>query len=101
MPDRVEHQVDVQNRLVSNLLDSSSIEMGQLDLPQERCDLVTLVREVGSPAGPNPCLLIWLDVSDQETVPMLVNAHLIGQALSNYLTNSYSCTIGWSCPIYL
>jgi len=43
--DRVERQVEIQDRLVSDLLDVSRIQENKLYLHLHRCDLVTIVRE--------------------------------------------------------
>ncbi|HLX40554.1 MAG TPA: DUF4118 domain-containing protein, partial [Ktedonobacteraceae bacterium] len=45
MLDRAEHQVNVQNRLIRDLLDISRIQADKLELQQESCNLVTIVQD--------------------------------------------------------
>jgi signal transduction histidine kinase len=87
--DRAEHQIGVQNRLVSDLLDSTRIQAGQLDLHLEPSDLAGIVREVveDQRVAVTP-RVIALDLPALETVPVLADADRIGQVVSNYLSNA-------------
>jgi signal transduction histidine kinase len=44
--ERAEHQISVQNRLTSDLIDVSRIRAGKLELQMQPCDLGQIVREI-------------------------------------------------------
>jgi signal transduction histidine kinase len=87
--DRAERQIGVQNRLVSDLMDSTRIQASQLDLHLEASDLAGIVREVVEDqriaATPR---VIELDLPALETLPVLADVDRIGQVVSNYLSNA-------------
>jgi signal transduction histidine kinase/FixJ family two-component response regulator len=86
---RAERQVDVQNRLVSDLIDVSRIKAEKLELHMEACDLVSIVREaVEDQRILAPTRSIHLDLSCHETIPLMADADRIGQVVTNYLTNA-------------
>jgi PAS domain S-box-containing protein len=86
--ERAERQVGVQNRLVSDLLDVSRIQAGQLDLRLQRWNLAAIVQEVVEDqrvaAAPR---LIYLTLPDEE-VPVVADDGRIEQVVSNYVTNA-------------
>lgn len=89
MLDRAEQQVNVQNRLVRDLLDISRIEASQLELRQEWCDLDTIVYEaVENQRIATPTRTIYTELPAGERVPVLADAERIGQVISNCLTNA-------------
>jgi PAS domain S-box-containing protein len=89
MLDRAERQVNVQNRLVSDLLDISRIEVDKLELSKEPCDLAAIVLEtVEDLRSANLIRPIHLELAWDETVPIFADAERIGQVVSNYLTNA-------------
>ena len=84
-----EHQVNVQTRLVNDLLDVSCITAGKLPIALQPCDLLALVRETVEELrrmAPERALL--LDLPAQTTVPVLVDRGRIKQVVANYLTNA-------------
>ncbi len=86
---RAERQVNVQNRLVSDLLDISRHEVDKLELRLAPCDLATIVREtVEDQRSVTPTRAIHLDLAEEETAPVIADAERIGQVLSNYLSNA-------------
>jgi PAS domain S-box-containing protein len=86
---RAERQVNVENRLVSDLLDISRLEADKLELRLAPCDLATIVAEmVEDQRSATPTCTIQLEMADGETAPIIADAERIGQVLSNYLTNA-------------
>jgi PAS domain S-box-containing protein len=87
--ERAERQVGVQNRLVSDLLDVSRIQVGHLDLRLEHCDLAAIVGEVVEDqrvaAAPRT---IHLELPGRQAVAILADAGRIEQVVSNYVTNA-------------
>jgi len=87
---RTRRQLDLQNRLIQDLLDVSRLERGHLELRLTEFDLAALVREVVSEQQditPNRRLLLDFLHPDEE---VLVNADRdrISQVISNYLSNA-------------
>lgn len=79
------HRLD---RMVSDLLDASRIEAGQLDLRLERCDLRMAAQEVVELYGPlSPSHQLGLSVPPD---PVLIEADStrIGQILGNLVSNA-------------
>ncbi len=83
-----EHQVDRQDRLVGDLLDVSRIRANKLEFHLASCDLTDIVRDtVDEQRLSWPDRTIILDAPD-EPAPVLVDAHRIGQVVTNFLTNA-------------
>jgi K+-sensing histidine kinase KdpD len=86
---RAERQVNVQNRMVSDLLDISRLEADKLELRLARCDLATIVREtVEDQRSVTPTRTVQLELEEEETAPIIADAERIGQVISNYLSNA-------------
>jgi PAS domain S-box-containing protein len=86
---RAERQVNVQNRLVSDLLDISRLEADKLELRLAPRDLATIVEEtVEDQRSVTPTRSIQLTLAEGETAPIMADAERIGQVLSNYLNNA-------------
>ncbi|GLV59346.1 two-component hybrid sensor and regulator [Dictyobacter sp. S3.2.2.5] len=87
---RALRQIDIQNRLIGDLLDISRIQSGQLNLDLKLCDLVPLVQEIAlDHQAATPGRTITLDLPDaEEPLMVLADADRIGQVVSNYLTNA-------------
>jgi hypothetical protein len=82
-------QVDVQTRLINDLLDVSRMTANTLKLEMQRCDLVRIVRETVEDLrvmAPERSLLLALP--EQTTVEVLAEAGRIGQVVTNYVTNA-------------
>ena len=87
--DRVERQVAMQNRLISDLLDISRIHSNHLELTLARCDLLKLVLEVvDDQRFLNPTRTIDLLLPDTNAVMVLADADRVRQVVQNYLTNA-------------
>ncbi|MDQ6661719.1 MAG: PAS domain-containing sensor histidine kinase [Chloroflexota bacterium] len=88
MLSRALRQVEVQNRLINDLLDVSRIASNKLELSPELCDLETIVREtVEDQRASTPTRSFILELPG-EPVLSIVDGGRIGQVLNNYLTNA-------------
>lgn len=86
---RVQHQVQIQNRLVSDLLDVSRIQANRLHLRLHHCDLVEIVRAtLEDLRAVTPSRTINLEIADVITAPIFADGDRISQVVSNYLTNA-------------
>jgi len=89
MLERAERQANTQNRLIRDLLDSSHIQSGRLDLQQEHVDLVAIVREtIEDLQSTAPARTIHLTMPGGENIPVFADAERIGQVINNYVTNA-------------
>jgi len=82
-------QVDIEARLVEELLDVSRLETQPVDLALQRCNLTAIVQE--AVAGQQQAAAtrhLELVLPLQEEVPVMVDPGRIGQVLANYLTNA-------------
>lgn len=94
---RAERQVGVLNHLVSDMIDISRIQSGrlQLQMREEPCDLVALVRQAAQEQEKNqPKRSIIVDVPEQGSIHVLADPDRISQVIGNYLSNAlkYSAT---------
>jgi signal transduction histidine kinase len=97
--ERANRQVNIQSRLVQDLLDVSRIETDQLTVRVERCDLVTLVRQtIEDQRSLTPDRRIDLFIDTPQTVNVLVDPDRIGQVIGNYLSNALKYSEG-VCPV--
>ena len=95
-------QVDVQIRLVNDLLDAARIQTNKLNLSFAPCDLVPLIRAVvEDQRAVSQTRTIEVAIPDQETALVLADQDRISQVIGNYLTNAlkyssatYPITIG-------
>ena len=86
-------QVEVQTRMVHDLLDFSSMQANQLRLQKTWCDLVILIREVIEEQQRNvPMRTFHLDLADYEHLVLFADSDRIKQVLNNYLTNAIKYT---------
>lgn len=82
-------QVDVQTRLINDLLDISRITANTLKLERERCDLRTIVRQtVEDLRAMAPDRVLLLDAAEQIPVDVLADRDRISQVITNYVTNA-------------
>ncbi len=88
MLERAARQVEVQNRLVSDLLDVSRIYADKLELRIQRCNITELVQQTVSDqahiAAPRS---IHLE-STAEPIFIMADADRLEQVLTNYLSNA-------------
>jgi PAS domain S-box-containing protein len=86
--DRAERQVNMQNRLVNDLIDVTRIQTNQLNLQLERLDLVRIVREVVE----DQCILAPTRVISFDTsilqADVVADADRVEQVINNYLSNA-------------
>ena len=86
---RAMRQVEIETRLVEELLEVTRLEMHKFELSVQPENLVTIVQEtVANQQQAARTRQIELVLPPAEVVPVLVDAGRIGQALTNYLTNA-------------
>ena len=86
---RAGRQVKLQNRLVGDLLDVSSIQANKIAQKLEPCDLASIVREaVQNQSQMTPTRIIRLQIPAEATVPVVADLDRIGQVITNYLSNA-------------
>jgi PAS domain S-box-containing protein len=89
MLERAERQANVQNRMVSDLLDISRLQADKLELHLVPFDLATIVRQmVEDQRSTTPKRALYLEMTEEETAPVNADPERIGQVLNNYLTNA-------------
>ncbi len=86
---RADGRVEIEARLVEELLDVSRLVMHKFELLLQRENLVTIVQEaVANQQQAARTRHIELDLPGDEGVPVIADAGRIGQALTNYLINA-------------
>jgi PAS domain S-box-containing protein len=86
---RASGQVEIEARLVEELLEVSRLEMHTFELSVQGENLVTIMQEaVGHQQQAARSRHIELVLPPDEVVPVDADAGRIGQALTNYLTNA-------------
>jgi signal transduction histidine kinase len=86
--DRAERQVNMQNRLINDLIDVTRIQTNQLNLQLARCDLVRIVREVVEDQRILvPTRVIRWDTSTLQA-EVMADADRVEQVVNNYLSNA-------------
>jgi len=82
-------QVEIETRLVEELLEVSRLELHNFEISLHPENLVTIVQEtVANQQQAARTRQIELALPPDELVPVLADAGRIGQALTNYLTNA-------------
>jgi PAS domain S-box-containing protein len=81
-------QVDIETRLVGDLLEVSQLEMHQFSLSLRLENIVALVEKTTLAQQEARSRNIEMILPPVEIVPVMVDADRIGQALTNYLTNA-------------
>lgn len=82
-------QVEIETRMVEDLLDASRMEKHKFEISLQRENLVAIVQDVvASQQQVAHTRQIELTLPPDEVVPVMVDAGRIGQVLSNYLTNA-------------
>ena len=86
---RASGQVEIETRLVEELLEVSRLELHKFEMSLQRENLVTIVQEtVGNQQQAARTRHIELVLPPDEVVPVNADAGRIGQVLTNYLTNA-------------
>ncbi len=85
-------QVEIEARLVEELLDVSRLEMHKFELSLQRENLVTIVLETVANQQAARARNIELILPPDELVPVIADAGRIEQVLTNYLTNALKYT---------
>ena len=89
MLNRAERQVNIQNRLIRDLMDISRIQIDKLELNKELCNLTAIVADtVEDIRSSYPPRTIELVLQEHVTIPIIADKERISQVLSNYLTNA-------------
>lgn len=91
---RTDRQAERLERLVNDLLDTSRIQAGKLELRVEFADLACLLREVveeQSQANPGRAIRMHLPATQQALI--FADADRIGQVITNYLTNALKYSV--------
>ena len=82
-------QIDVETRMVEDLLDASRLEVHQFEMSLQRANLATIVQEVvANQQQVARNRQIELILPPDAVVPVMADAGRIGQVLTNYLTNA-------------
>jgi PAS domain S-box-containing protein len=85
---RADGQVEIETRLVEELLEVSRLELHKFELLLQPENLVTIVQEtVANQQQAARTRQIELVLPPDEVVPVIADAGRIGQVLTNYLTN--------------
>ncbi len=86
---RAMRQVEIETRLVEELLEVTRLEMHKFELSLQPENLVTIVQEtVANQQQAARTRQIELVLPPDEVVPVLADAGRVGQALTNYLVNA-------------
>lgn len=83
------HQINIQTRLLNDLLDVSRITLNTLKISPQECDLAAIVRKTVADlqvAAPERSLI--LEIPESITVKMLADADRISQVVANYVNNA-------------
>lgn len=84
-----EHRANVQNRMISDLLDVSRIQANKLELVMRPCDLVGIVCEaVEDQRYSEPERVIILQLPDEKELIVFGDADRLSQVVHNYLSNA-------------
>jgi two-component system CheB/CheR fusion protein len=89
MLERALRQVEVQSRLINDLMDASRIQADKLTLMLQQWNLVDIVRDVVEEQRlVTPSRTILFEASEQEPFLVLVDRDRIGQVIGNYIVNA-------------
>lgn len=82
-------QMQVQKRMINDLLDLSHVQQGTLELHQKPCNLLTVMYDtVQNYQAAYPSRLIELILPEQDEVLVYADRDRLEQVLSNYLSNA-------------
>lgn len=96
---RAEQQVDLQNRLVGDLLDASRMRSDRLELHSRRCDITRIVQEcVDVQREQHSQRVLTLKMPSTQDIPVMADPDRVGQVVTNYLTNALKYSDA-ECPV--
>ncbi|HZR43206.1 MAG TPA: HAMP domain-containing sensor histidine kinase, partial [Ktedonobacteraceae bacterium] len=82
-------RTQVQERMISDLLDASRIRANKLELRMHPCDLVQIVRQTVEDLHYFASdRVIHIHLPESRPVPIMADADRIGQVVNNYLVNA-------------
>jgi signal transduction histidine kinase len=86
---RAQRPLQLEQRMINDLLDSSRVQEGKLELRLASCDLAELVSKcVQDYQEVYPDRLIRLELPEQDLPQVYADSDRLQQVLSNYLTNA-------------
>jgi PAS domain S-box-containing protein len=89
MLNRCQQPLQMEDRMINDLLDSSRMQEDKLELRLAFCDLAGLVSNtVQDYQAAHPSRLITLELPEQESPQVYADCDRLQQVLSNYLTNA-------------
>ena len=87
--ERTERQVGMQNRLVNDLLDTSRIQSGHLELNLQAHDITMLMQQVIEDYRTlNPDCTIYVETPDQAKLLVIADEDRLRQVIANYVSNA-------------
>jgi PAS domain S-box-containing protein len=82
-------QVDIQTRLINDMLDISRIQTNTLHLEMQRCDVLSIVKTtIEDLRLIAPERMLHLELPEQATATVLADQDRLRQVLTNYVTNA-------------
>ncbi len=89
MLDRAERQIDFQNRLIGDLVDTTRIQAEKLELRVQPTELWRIIRQaVEEQRTLHPQRVIELDLPPVDQLILSIDGDRIGQVVTNYMTNA-------------
>jgi PAS domain S-box-containing protein len=89
MLNRCQQPLQMEDRMINDLLDSSRMQEDKLELRLAFCDLAGLVSNtIQDYQATHPSRLITLELPEQEAPQVYADCDRLQQVLSNYLTNA-------------
>lgn len=96
---RAEQQVNLQNRLVGDLLDASRMRSDRLELHPRLCNITHIVQEcVEVQREQQPQRVLTLSMPSIEDIPVIADPDRVEQVVTNYLTNALKYSDA-GCPV--
>ncbi|GHO86378.1 PAS domain-containing sensor histidine kinase [Dictyobacter formicarum] len=87
--DNALRQIDVQARLVNDLLDVSRIAVDKLELNLQRCNLIKILQEtIEDLQATTPGHSLQVLIPPDEEIYVQIDPDRIGQVINNYVTNA-------------
>ncbi|MBO0792277.1 MAG: HAMP domain-containing histidine kinase, partial [Ktedonobacteraceae bacterium] len=82
-------RANAQERMISELLDASRMQVGRLKIMIHPCNLIEIVQNVVKDVQQTAVdRELLLKLPEEKTIPIMADADRIGQVVHNYLTNA-------------